>query len=94
MGNFGTTTSVYMYESDATQSTEYRLNQRMNVLDSKHSKEERQIYEKIELEHKFIENENKKLKEEIDILKGYIKLPWYKKVIIKLNEIFSKITKK
>lgn len=86
MGGYGNTTSVYMYESDATQSIEYRINERINVLDIKHLNEERDIREKIQLEHGFVEHENKKLKREIDILKGYIKLPWYKKLFKNLEK--------
>lgn len=86
MRGYGNTTSVYMYESDATQSIEYRINERMNILDNKHLKEERNIREEIRLEHGFVENENKKLKREIDILKGYIKLPWYKKLFKNLEK--------
>ena len=86
MRGYGNTTSVYMYESDATQSIEYRINERMNILDNKHLNEERNIREEIRLEHGFVENENKKLKREIDILKGYIKLPWYKKLFKNLEK--------
>lgn len=86
MRGYGNTTSVYMYESDATQSIEYRINERMNILDNKHLNEERNIREEIRLEHGFVENENKKLKHEIDILKGYIKLPWYKKLFKNLEK--------
>ena len=86
MSGYGNTTSVYMYESDATQSIEYRINERINILDNKHSNEERNIREKIQLEHGFVEYENKKLKREIDILKGYIKLPWYKKLFKNLEK--------
>lgn len=86
MRGYGNTTSVYMYESDATQSIEYRINERMNILDNKHLNEERNIREEIQLEHGFVENENKKLKREIDILKGYIKLPWYKKLFKNLEK--------
>lgn len=86
MRGYGNTTSVYMYESDATQSIEYRINERINILDNKHLNEERNIRETIKLEHGFVENENKKLKQEIDILKGYIKLPWYKKLFKNLEK--------
>lgn len=86
MRGYGNTTSVYMYESDATQSIEYRINERINILDDKHLNEERNIRETIQLEHGFVENENKKLKQEIDILKGYIKLPWYKKLFKNLEK--------
>lgn len=79
------TTSVYMYESDATQSIEYKLNQRMNVLDQKHVNAEQELYNRIQLEHGFVEDEKKKLKRELDIIKEYIKLPWYKKLFKKLD---------
>lgn len=79
------TTSVYMYESDASQSIEYKLNQRLNILDIKHLNAEKELFNRIQLEHGFVEDENKKLKREIDILKGYIKLPWYKKLFNKFD---------
>ena len=60
MRGYGNTTSVYMYESDATQSIEYRINERINILDNKHLNEERNIRETIRLERGFVENENKK----------------------------------
>ncbi len=78
-----------------------------NLLQENENAEKQELEEKYNINNIFNNQKNEfsniesteeknvnKTAEEINLPLNITKLPWYKKVIIKLNEIFSKITKK
>lgn len=80
------TTSVYMYESEQMQSTEERLNSRINLIDLKYNQKCQDIVDELNIK---IETEKYKINnliKENNILLEYINLPWYKKLFNSFNK--------
>lgn len=86
MGRLSDTTSVYMYESDAMQSIEARIQDRISTMNNKF---DMKIFDlNNDFKEKILKLSNElKLKEiKLNHLIEYIKLPWYKKLFLNFDK--------
>jgi len=86
MGRLSDTTSVYMYESEAMQSTEARVQERISILNNKFDMKIFDLDNEFKKKIFELSNELKHKEIKLNHLIEYIKLPWYKKLFLNFDK--------
>jgi len=86
MGRLSDTTSVYMYESEAMQSIEARVQERISVLNNKFDMKIFELDNNFNTKLSDIKNELLGNEVKLKHLIEYIKLPWYKKLFLNFEK--------
>ena len=86
MGRLSDTTSVYMYESEAMQSIEARVQERISILNNKFDMKIFELDNNFNTKLSNVKNELLGNEVKLKHLIEYIKLPWYKKLFLNFEK--------
>ena len=86
MGRLSDTTSDYMYESEAMQSIEERVHDRITTINNKFDMKIFDLDNEFKKKIDELSNELKQKEIELNTLIEYIKLPWYKKLFLNFDK--------